>query len=226
MHDRHQAPDHRSAGGGPMTQLIAALFVETGGVYYGQDAVMPFDIVRDARTYNGICPVVAHPPCQRWGRFAKGSPLKGGEIPGADDGCFAFAFDTVNRCGGVIEHPAHSLAWRAFGIPKPPKGGGWVRCRSHNAWTCEVEQGHYGHVARKATWLYAVTERPPELVWGPSPQSLPAKRLAERGYASARRCGAVANQSSKQRQRTPAAFRDALLSIARDAMGAGTGMPF
>lgn len=34
---------------------------------------------------------------------------------------------------------------------------------------CHVEQGHYGHRARKATWLYAVNLRSyPDLIWGPS----------------------------------------------------------
>jgi hypothetical protein len=83
-----------------------------------------------------------------------------------------------------------------------------------NEWTCEVEQGHYGHVARKKTWLIVVGPQPPELIWGPAEQRLPVKRLAERGYESARRCGAVAYQSQKQRQRTPHPFRDLLLAIA------------
>jgi hypothetical protein len=50
---------------------------------------------------------------------------------------------------------------------------------------------------------------------GPCEQRLPAKRLAERGYESARRCGIIANMSSRQRQRSPHAFRDLLLSIAQ-----------
>jgi hypothetical protein len=46
---------------------IAALFVETDGCYFGQAGVEPWDITRDARTYAGPWPVVAHPPCQRGG---------------------------------------------------------------------------------------------------------------------------------------------------------------
>jgi hypothetical protein len=48
---------------------IAAIFVETGGVYFGLPGVDPWDKVRDARSYPGPFPVVAHPPCQRWGKF-------------------------------------------------------------------------------------------------------------------------------------------------------------
>lgn len=192
--------------------MIAALFVETRGCYFGLPGVDPYDKARDARRYAGPWPVVAHPPCQRWGAFAT---WHGGTI-GADNGCFAAALSAVNRFGGVIEHPAYSRAWRHFGLPVPDPAG-WRRdlFGSH---VCAVEQGHYGYPARKATWLYYVGDTdPPDLIWGASAQKLPQRRLAERGYASAMRCGAVANMSSKARQQTPAAFRDALIDIARSA---------
>ena len=193
--------------------MIAALFVETNGCYFGLPGVDPWDITRDARLYLGDMPVVAHPPCERWGRFAEGSMTKKTETTGDDGGCFFAALHSVIRCGGVLEHPAHSKAWAAFGIPRPPKSG-WLHIKE-DMWTCEVEQGHYGHPARKKTWLFYVgSRRPPELIWGPAPQRLPARRLAERGYESARRCGIVANMSTRQRQRTPHEFRDLLLSLA------------
>ena len=193
--------------------MIAALYVEKNGCYYGLPNVDPWDIERDARLYQGPFPVVAHPPCERWGRFSEGSMTKKTETTGDDGGCFAAALASLRRFGGVLEHPAHSKAWDAFGLPKPPAKGGWLRI-GFAEWTCEVEQGHYGHKARKKTWLLAVGPKPPELIWGPAEQRLPAKRLAERGYESARRCGIIANMSSRQRQRTPPEFRDLLLSIA------------
>ena len=49
---------------------IAALYVEKNGAYYGLDGVDPWDEERDARKYAGPWPVVAHPPCQRWGAGA------------------------------------------------------------------------------------------------------------------------------------------------------------
>jgi hypothetical protein len=195
--------------------MIAALFVETNGCYFGLPDVDPWDKQRDARLYSGSFPVVAHPPCERWGRFANGSPTKKTYTPGDDDGCFAAAIAAVRRCGGVLEHPAGSKAWPAFGILRPSHTGGWLKVQ--DGWTCQVEQGHYGHPARKPTWLYVVSEQQPiELIWGRAEQRLPMRRLAERGYESARRYGVVANMSSKQRQRTPIPFRDLLLSIARN----------
>ena len=60
-----------------------------------------------------------------------------------------------------------------------------------------MEQGHYGHRARKPTWLYAVARAMPrDLVWGVSAAA-----------------GAVERLSHKQRRATPLAFRDALAGI-------------
>jgi len=47
-------------------RTVAALYVQTDGVYYGLPGVDPWDEERDARTYVGPHPVVAHPPCQLW----------------------------------------------------------------------------------------------------------------------------------------------------------------
>lgn len=194
--------------------MIAAIFVETNGCYFGLPNVDPWDISRDARIYPGPFPVVAHPPCERWGRFAEGSMTKKTETLGSDNGCFASALASLRRWGGVLEHPAHSKAWGAFGITKPQRTGWHPNGDEPGEWVCQVEQGHYGHPARKATWLLYKGPEPPDLIWGPSPQRLPEKRLAERGYESARRCGVVANMSTRQRQRTPQAFRDLLIQLA------------
>jgi hypothetical protein len=48
---------------------ISALYVEAGGGYFGLPGVDAWDESRDARQYSGSNPVVAHPPCQRWGKF-------------------------------------------------------------------------------------------------------------------------------------------------------------
>lgn len=53
--------------------MIAALFVAIDGVYFGLRGVDPWDKARDARVYSGNDPVVAHPPCERWGRYWGGA---------------------------------------------------------------------------------------------------------------------------------------------------------
>ena len=127
----------------------------------------------------------------------------------------------MRRWGGVLEHPADSKAWDAFGLTKPPRSGGWVRADKHGGWACYVEQGHYGHMSRKGTWLYANGVELPELRWGPSPQRIHPTALARYGYAKARRIGVVAmvggKNKTKIRNATPPEFRDLLLSIARTA---------
>ena len=151
-------------------QEIAALYVATNGPYFGVDGVDPWDEQRDARDYAGPNPVIAHPPCQRWGKMWKGQPgnIKRGKVEklGDDGGCFAAALDAVRRYGGVLEHPEHSHAWAHFNLTTPPRKGGWVAAEmpgSHQGWTCRVEQGQYGHYAPKPTWLYAVGTELPDL---------------------------------------------------------------
>lgn len=150
-------------GGAP---VIAALFVQTGGAYFGTAGVDPWDESRDARRYAGPWPVVAHPPCSRWCQLAYINQKRYGHRVGDDGGCFAAALAAVRTWGGVLEHPAFSYAWPAFGLTKPPRGGRWARAADGLGWVCEVSQAAYGHRARKLTWLYYVgATPPPELDW-------------------------------------------------------------
>ena len=202
--------------------MIAALFVDKTGIYSGLDDVDIWDIDRDARKYGGRAPVVAHPPCERWGRYWHGSPRKPHQYRlGDDGGTFAAALRAVRAWGGVLEHPADSHAWRSFNLPAPPRSGGWIVADLAGGMTCCVEQGHYGHLARKRTWLYACNTGLPELIWGPSGQRLPAYAVERYGYAKARRIGVMAAIGGKDKTRirnaTPTEFRDVLLSIARGA---------
>jgi hypothetical protein len=199
---------------------VAALFVEADGAYIGLPGVEPWDESRDARRYSGPHPVVAHPPCQRWGRYWHGAPNKPNQYRmGEDAGCFAAALTAVRNYGGVLEHPAHSRAWEFFGLKSPPKDGGWIRADEYDGWTCHVEQGHYGHMSRKATWLYAVGVDLPALQWGASGQRIHPVALERYGYEKARRIGMMAmvggKDKTKIRNATPPQFRDLLLGMAR-----------
>lgn len=197
-------------------RTVAALFVETGGVYFDADDIDPWDERRDARRYTGPWPVVAHPPCNAWCSFAWLNASLHGHLVGEDGGCFESALAAVRRFGGVLEHPAFSLAWRRFSLPLPVRGG-WSQAFGDPGWATEVSQVSYGHRARKRTWLYYVGDTPPPaLVWvdregecivgdlwqgnnrrlgrGDRPRMYPAEAIA-----------------------TPPAFRDALVALARAA---------
>jgi hypothetical protein len=201
--------------------MIAALFVASDGCYTGLPDVDVWDEVRDARLYGGPYPVVAHPPCQRWGRYWHGSPRKPHQFEKGDDGgCFAAALAAVRKWGGVLEHPAHSHAWAGFGLIEPEPGG-WMAADWEGGWTCYVEQAHYGHFARKGTWLYANGVDLPSLRWGISGQRLPEVAVQRYGYEKARRIGVMAyiggKDKTKIREATPPAFRDVLIAIAGSA---------
>lgn len=194
--------------------MIAALFVATGGCYFGLEGVDPWDEKRDARKYRGPHPVVAHPPCSRWCRLAGLVEARWGHKRGEDGGCFVSALESVRKWGGVLEHPAYSDAWAKFLLPAPPRHGGWVKgiC---GGWAAHVEQAHYGHPAKKATWLYAFGAQDlPELAWG---------HVADQEVkALVSWCGnRVKSGESRPRvgkaraSATPHAFRDVLLGIAR-----------
>ncbi len=198
---------------------IAALYVETGGVYYGLPDVDPWDVTRDARLYAGPWPVVAHPPCARWCRLSGFVEYRtrGRLRRGDDGGCFGSALAACRQWGGVLEHPAYSAAWEAFLLPYPPNGGGWV---------CQVEQGAYGHAARKPTWLFASGIRPTSLRWGFTDRAaattivgrLRWKRTPRGPRASTPRNVvdyASTIRDSRLASRSPIAFRDELLSLAR-----------
>lgn len=215
--------------------MIAALCVDANGPYAGLPDVDVWDVTRDARTYAGPWPVVAHPPCERWGRYWGGGPsARVRRTLGDDGGCFEAALGAVRRYGGVLEHPEASHAFAAYGIVRPRMGMGWEVADRYPslaplgkawpagyAWVCQVEQGHYGHPARKKTWLYYVGKTPPpNLEWGPSE----GIRLDEGFHSRAERLAAraagqapVKRLSKLQNLRTPTAFRDVLLSIARSA---------
>lgn len=206
--------------------MIAALYVETGGCYFGLPDVDPWDHARDARLYEGPWPVVAHPPCQRWGKLWAGQPLhikRTGERKkkGDDAGCFAAALSSVRTWGGVLEHPWGSQAWTHFGLNIPPREGWWIMADFLGGWTCCVEQGRYGHYARKPTMLLAYGCELPSLDWGKGESRLDPDVIKRIGLKRAKRLGEVGarggGKDSAARIGTPIPFRDFLIDMARSA---------
>lgn len=198
------------SGTEPTAACVAALYVEKGGVYYGLPGVDPWDEERDARLYAGPHPVVAHPPCARWGQLANVNHARYGTPIGEDGGCFGAALAAVREFGGVLEHPANSIAWRTFGLPKATRGA-WTSSLDDPGASTEVSQVVYGHGARKRTWLYAVGIDFRDLDWTDQPGVYVVGAGINTGECQGRRL------PDKLAARTPEAFRDVLLAMARSA---------
>jgi hypothetical protein len=187
---------------------VAALFVDPKGVYAQFPDVDCWDEARDARTYDGNLPVVAHPPCQLWGNLAHVNYKRwGGEHnrPGNDGGCFASALASVRRCGGVLEHPAASMAWYAYGLPAPSQIGYWTESIHGGDWATEVWQSAYGHPCQKRTWLYYSGPKP-------MPMSMDARKGTHQiGWFDRNK----PTLGKREASATPLAFACALLDLAR-----------
>lgn len=203
-----------------MIATVSALFVLPDGPY---PALVEdwWDEARDARRYDGPRPVVAHPPCARWGNLWWSARHKGLGI-GDDEGCFESAIANVRRVGGVLEHPQSSRAWARFGI-LPPTEGYWTRSLLRpDEWVAVVDQHCYGHRARKRTWLVAVgASRLPH------PDLAPAE--ADVGYcvsgpglprtAESRRMHGIELMGKRERELTPGPFARLLVGIAASVGG-------
>jgi hypothetical protein len=206
--------------------LLAALFVESNGCYAGLPNIDCWDEVKDARLYPGPYPVIAHPPCQRWGKMWFGQPAyvarTGIRKKKGDDGeCFKSALENIRKYGGIIEHPWASHAWPHFNLKIPSRKGGWIKADEYGGWTCCVEQGRYGHYARKPTLLlvHGIKEEDlPELDWGISDPRIPVWAIDKYGLEYCKKAGEMAFQGGGVdchiRNATPIPFRDLLINLA------------
>lgn len=171
---------------------VAALCVHARSHYFSIPGVECYDRRRDALTFSGGMPIVAHPPCRsfslRLHRQAKPEP---GEKELA-----LFCCDMLRQWGGVLEHPCQSLLWREAAIPTPaqPKD-------SSGVWSMEVLQSWWGHPAPKRTWLAFCRIDLPRLP--PIPFRLGWRRMAWR------------HMSTVARSRTELAFAEWLVECSR-----------
>lgn len=125
---------------------VAVLFARVDSIYKTLPGVDVYDINRDARTFSGSMPIVAHPPCRSWGRLRQFAQPRDGEKE-----LGPWAVEQVRRWGGVLEHPAESTLWAHCSMPAPGRfPDEW------GGWSFAVDQFHFGHRAEKSTWLYVV----------------------------------------------------------------------
>lgn len=179
---------------------VAVLYVDPFGPYPGMVRQW-YDETRDARTYDGPWPVVAHPPCGPWGRLkflcTRQDPAAG-----------PHGVEMVRRWGGVLEHPEHSSLFRHCGLPWPGELA--------DAWggrTYAVRQVAWGHTCEKRTWLYMVGVAPELVAAGMRTEGRPTHRVTNgsRGDTSLPRANNETNR------RSPPAFAAWLIELARSA---------
>jgi len=181
---------------------VAALFVMKDSIYKTLPEVDCYDADRNALTFDGGCPVVAHPPCRSWGSlkaFATAAP------PGEHEMAI-WAVEQVRRCGGVLEHPKGSGLWKATGLPEPG-----MFPDEYGGYTIQVDQFHWGHKARKRTWLYIVGCPYSQLPARPKRAGKPAHCIG-----TSRQVGRLLKYvTKKERSATPIEFAKWLVAVAR-----------
>jgi len=124
------------------TKTVAVLCCSNNSFYKSMHEVEAYDMRRDAKSFVGGMPIVAHPPCRAWSAYCghQAKPLPGEKELGL------WCADQLRECGGVLEHPAHSRLFDAAGLPRPGQSVGDMK-------TISVWQAWWGYPMRKATWL-------------------------------------------------------------------------
>jgi hypothetical protein len=196
-------------------RTVAALYIDPRGPYPSIPGVECWDAARDARLYEGPHPVVAHPPCGPWGRLKH-------LYRGSEHDCAPRAIEQVRAWGGVLEHPAGSQLFPAMGLPMPGEQDAFGQ-------TFLVQQVDWGHVARKPTWLYVVRVDAVRVLagifarrgtgtpthWVSGFRSTTRPRTYDRSGSAVP--PGIKVCSAQQRRRTPRAFAEWLVDLARYA---------
>ncbi len=167
---------------------IAVLFARSDSIYKTLPFCDVYDLARNALSFSGSVPVVAHPPCRAWSRLAHLAK----PVYGEKDLAF-FALETVRKNGGVLEHPFASQFWKAANLPRPGFSDSF-------GFTVYLEQLAFGHRALKPAWLY-VSGCSLSSVVIPPVVSLPVMP--------------VQNMNVREREKTPALFAHWLVDLAR-----------
>lgn len=177
---------------------IAVLFARADSIYKTLPDCDVYDINRDALTYFGIDPVIAHPPCRAWGRLRQFAKPRDGEKELA-----LFSVGLVRRNGGVLEHPAHSTLWKHENLPTLGNVDKW------GGWTLPIQQCDFGHRAQKPTWLYIVGCHPDRL------PERPGKREATHCIRPTRSYPRMPSVTKAEREHTPPELAAWLVELAR-----------
>jgi hypothetical protein len=140
-----------------MTQKVAILCCSTKSVYKTMPDLECYDEKRDARTFTGGMPVIAHPPCRRWTQYGmammQARQTRHGIITPESEvneerELGVFCAEQVKQWGGILEQPARSKLFAAAGLPLPGSP------QSADSFSLHVWQSWWGYPVKKGTWLY------------------------------------------------------------------------
>jgi len=171
---------------------VAVLCGRRDSVYLQIPGVDVFCSRRDARTFDGSCPCVTHPPCRHWGKLKHFAAKSAGREN--ERNLARFCADRVRRFGGVLEHPAFSELWTDQGFPRPG-------CETKDGCTVSFPQFWFGHRGRKDTWIFVSGLRLVDLP--PLPYRLETSDRVD-----------VASMSTAEREHTPPDLARWLVDVA------------
>jgi len=170
---------------------VAVLCAAVRSVYFGLPGVDVYNLRRNAYSFKGGMPVIAHPPCRLWS--VRVSHQAKCSDPESERNLGFWCVTQVKRYGGILEQPAFSRLFMAAGLPLP---GGSI---SVDGFSISVYQFWWGHQVSKPTWLFIS-----------GADSLPAIPFRLLGQETKWK-----NLSQTQRSATPLLFAKWLLEVAR-----------
>jgi hypothetical protein len=186
---------------------VAVLFARSDSIYKTMPSLDVYDEARNALTWKGGSPIVAHPPCRLWSRLRRLSTA-----PVEERDLALWAVWQVRRWGGVLEHPAGSQLFDCLAVPGgslPASGERDV----YGGFVVTVAQWWWGHKAEKWTGLYFC---------GVEPHALPPLpfRIGEASHVIAqsnrRQKTRLRPEVTKaEREHTPPAFAEWLVAAAK-----------
>jgi hypothetical protein len=188
-------------------RTVAILFADRDSIYKTLPGVEVYDVDRDARTFPGGMPVVAHPPCRLWSCLSHFSTA-----PPEEKLLAPWVVEQVRKWGGVVEHPMTSRFWREPGMPALGERD------EFQGWYLPVLQWWFGHRAEKATRLYIVGLRRREVPPVPFCLGEPTHCIDRPGAARLKAepwRGKKPWVSKRERSATPSAFAEWLVEVAR-----------
>ncbi len=130
-------------------------------------------VERDAKTYGGPYPVVAHPPCKPWGKLSwswEAKNQRDGLDRSEEKACGPRAVEQVRAFGGVLEHPDGSRLWAECSLPDPrPLMDLRLMLFRPSEFTIIIDQCDFGFPARKRTRFFFAGIDPADIPALPPP---------------------------------------------------------